>query len=315
MIDFSLIIPVYNTANYLEKCICSIVAQKNVTGKYEVIMINDGSTDNSEEVILKYQKKYPDLIKYYKQKNGGVSSARNFGVKKSKGKYLFFIDSDDYLDLFILSKLEEVIKEEPDVIRINSRDVKETGDTIQEIIIAEAFDEFSLIKEIMKKKSLEVPWGYIFKTDFFKSNNFAFAPQVHEDFGLIPVVLYKARTIKQVNYIGYNYVEREGSLTAEKQYDRLKKRVDDMFILYCTHMNIIKKDSKKGKLLRSYSLEAMLTKLTTLNKDDLKFKLKEVKPYLKPKDIYCYNYKKLIKKICLAININLYLNLYKKYNI
>ncbi len=317
MIDFSIIVPVYNTSGYLEKCIESIISQKGKTGKYEAIIINDGSTDNSEEIILRYQKQYPNLIKYYKHKNSGLSYTRNFGVKKSSGKYLLFVDSDDYLDLYILSKLIEYINKcnEPDVIRINSRDVMPNGEIIQEVILDKTSDEISLLKETMKKKALEVSWGYIYKADFFKKNNFTFPNQIHEDYGLTPIILYKANTIKQLNYIGYNYVKRDGSIIEEKQYDKLKKRFDGVFILYREHMDIIKKDSKKGKLLRSYSLESMLTKLTVLNKSDLKTKLKEITPYIKASDIYCYNYKKLIKKICLAININLYLNLYKKYNI
>ena len=314
MLKFSLIIPVYNTHDYLRKCLESIVMQKFDKEKYEAIIINDGSTDNSEEIILEFKNKYPNIIKYIKKENGGVSSARNLGIKKSKGEYLFFVDSDDYLDLDILNRLEKTLcNDEADVIRINSRDVKSNGDVIKEIIIKESKNEIGLIKNIMKEKSLEVPWGYIIKKSLFIDNRLQFAPQVHEDFGLIPIILYEAKTIKQLSYIGYNYVERETSLTAEKEYEKLKKRVDDMFILYREHMRIIKANNIKGKLLRSYSLEAMLNKLTTLNREDLKIKLEEFKKFINPKDIYCYNLKKVIKKILLMINIKLYLYLYKKY--
>lgn len=314
MLKFSLIIPVYNTQDYLRKCLESIVMQNFDKEKFEAIIINDGSTDKSEEIILEFQKKYPDIIEYVKKENGGVSSARNLGIKKSKGEYLFFVDSDDYLELDILNRLDEILrKDKVDIIRINSRDVKSNGDVIKEIIIKESKDETELIKNIMKEKSLEVPWGYIFKKSIFVDNKLQFAPQVHEDFGLIPIVLYKAGTIKQLSYIGYNYVERETSLTAEKEYEKLKRRVDDMFILYRKHMRIIKSNNIKGKLLRSYSLEAMLNKLTTLNKKDLEIKLEEFKKFINPKDIYCYNFKKVIKKIILMINLKLYLYLYKKY--
>ena len=314
MLKFSLIIPVYNTYDYLRKCLESIVMQKFDKEKYEAIIINDGSTDNSEAIIKEFQERYPNIIKYIKKENGGVSSARNVGIKKSKGEYLFFVDSDDYLDLEILKQLESATKDsEPDIIRINSRDVKSNGDVIKEIVIKESKNEIELIKNIMKEKSLEVPWGYIFKRSIFVENKLQFAPQVHEDFGLIPIVLYKASSIKQLSYIGYNYVERETSLTAEKKYEKLKKRVDDMFILYREHMRVIKANNIKGKLLRSYSLEAMLNKLTTLNKPDLKIKLEEIKKFINPKDIYCYNFKKIIKKTALMINIKLYLYLYRKY--
>lgn len=317
MIKFSLIIPVYNTYDYMEKCLESVIDQRDIKYDYEVIVVDDGSTDGSDKIMKKYEKKYPKIVHYVHKENGGVSSARNLGVEKSKGEYLFFVDSDDYLDPYILSKLEEVIDSEgkPDVIRIDSRDVKGDGELIQNVIIEKSKDEVELIKNIMKSRSLEVPWGYIYNGDFFKKNEFKFPKEVHEDFALIPIVLYKARSIKQLSYIGYNYVEREGSITAENQYEKLKKRVDDMFISYKNHMKVIQRDSKKGKILRSYSMEAMLSKLTTLNDEDMKEKVQELAKEFDSKDLYCYNFKKFIKKVVLKVDIKLYLKMYKQYKI
>ena len=315
MKKFSIIIPVYNTKEYLEKCLNSIINQKNLKNEYEIIIVNDGSTDESEKIIVKYEKKYSDIIKYIKKKNGGVSSARNIGIKESHGEYLLFVDSDDYLEPELLSKLENAIEEydKPDIVRINSRDVTNNGETILEVNIPKIKNEEKLIKEIMKFRALEIPWGYAYKSSFFTKNGFHFSPQVHEDFGLIPIVLYKAKSIVNIDYIGYDYVEREQSLTAEKNYEKLKKRVDDFFILYKNHMKEIKKDSKKGKLLRSYSIEAMVNKLATLNDVDMNKKIKEVKEELYIADIYSYNFKKTVKKILLKISIKLYLNIYKKH--
>ena len=91
----SIIIPIYNVENYLEQCIISVVHQtyKNL----EIVIVNDGSTDNSENIILDYLKK-DNRIVYIKKKNGGLSSARNSGLDKCKGKYVSFVDSDDTLD-------------------------------------------------------------------------------------------------------------------------------------------------------------------------------------------------------------------------
>ena len=316
MIKVSFIIPVYNTYEYLEKCLESTVKQRANKYNFEIIIVNDGSTDESEKIILDYKNKYTKLIKYISKENGGVSSARNLGIEKSKGEYLYFLDSDDYLDLDFFIDLEKIFdNESPDVIRINSRDVKGNGELIKNVIIKPSDNDIELLKNIMKEKSLEVPWGYVFKKELFVKNNLKFLPQVHEDFGLIPIALYKANKIGQISNICYNYVERETSLTAEKNYEKLKKRVDDLYILYKNHMKEIKSDSVKGKLLRSYSLEALLNKLTTLNDEDMKKKLKEIKKDINPQDIYCYNLKKLIKRLILSINVNLYLNLYKKHKV
>ena len=90
----SIIVPIYNTESYLEKCLDSLVNQtlKNI----EIILINDGSPDNSEKIIKKYLKKYSDKIVYYKKENEGQGVARNYAIKLARGEYLTFVDSDDF---------------------------------------------------------------------------------------------------------------------------------------------------------------------------------------------------------------------------
>ena len=90
----SVIVPVYNVYNYIDKCLNSLVNQ--TLRDIEIIVVNDGSPDNSEEIIEKYIKKYSN-IKYYKKKNGGISDARNYGLKYATGEYIGFVDSDDYV--------------------------------------------------------------------------------------------------------------------------------------------------------------------------------------------------------------------------
>ena len=90
----SIIVPVYNVSEYLAKCLDSLVSQsfKNI----EIIVVNDGSTDNSEEIVKEYQKRYMN-IKYFYKENGGLSSARNYGLEKATGEYIIIIDHDDKL--------------------------------------------------------------------------------------------------------------------------------------------------------------------------------------------------------------------------
>ena len=92
----SVVIPVYNVERYLAETLDSVIGQslgfeKNI----QIILVNDGSPDNSEEICLKYQNRFPDNIVYVKKENGGVSSARNEGIEYIKGKYVNFLDSDD----------------------------------------------------------------------------------------------------------------------------------------------------------------------------------------------------------------------------
>ena len=94
----SVIIPVYNVEKYLEETIESVVNQTIGFDNIQMILVNDGSPDNSEEICLKYKEKYPDNVVYVKQENAGVSSARNNGLKHATGKYVNFFDSDDIWD-------------------------------------------------------------------------------------------------------------------------------------------------------------------------------------------------------------------------
>ena len=92
MKDISIIVPIYNAEKYISKCLDSIINQTKK--ELEIILINDGSTDRTEEIIKKYQDK---RIRYFKNKNQGIGKTRNFGIDKAKGKYLLFLDSDDFL--------------------------------------------------------------------------------------------------------------------------------------------------------------------------------------------------------------------------
>ena len=109
---FSIIIPVYNTEKYLEKCLDSIINQSYQN--MEIIVVNDGSTDNSKDILFTYQNKYPKLINVYEKINGGLSDARNYGVSKASGDYLLFVDSDDYIESDLLLNISKNIKDDVD---------------------------------------------------------------------------------------------------------------------------------------------------------------------------------------------------------
>ena len=93
----STIIPIYNVEKYLEETILSIIKQSIGFENIQMILVNDGSPDNSEEICLKYKEKYPENIIYIKKENGGVSSARNMGLEYATGEYVHFMDSDDII--------------------------------------------------------------------------------------------------------------------------------------------------------------------------------------------------------------------------
>lgn len=99
----SVVIPIYNRASSLEKCLRTVMRQDY--GNLEVILINDGSTDGSADICQRWVQQYPDEVFYYEKENGGVSSARNLGIQKATGQYIQFVDSDDYVDTHYSSKM------------------------------------------------------------------------------------------------------------------------------------------------------------------------------------------------------------------
>ncbi len=110
----SVIVPIYNVEKYLRKSLDSLANQ--TINDYEVILVNDGSTDNSQSIIDEYVEKY-SVFKGFKKENGGMSSARNFGLKYAKGEYIAFVDSDDFVELNFLEKLyDKAKKDKSDVV-------------------------------------------------------------------------------------------------------------------------------------------------------------------------------------------------------
>lgn len=110
MPEVSVIVPVYNVEKYLEKCLNSLVNQ--TLENIEIIIVNDGTKDNSEEIIKKFIEKYPQKIVYLKKENGGLSDARNYGMPYAKGEYIAFLDSDDYVEKDIYKEMYELAKKE-----------------------------------------------------------------------------------------------------------------------------------------------------------------------------------------------------------
>ena len=109
-IKVSVIVPVYNVEKYINKCLDSLVNQ--TLKDIEIIVVNDGTPDNSQKIIDKYVKKYPNKVKSFIKENGGLGSARNFGMEYAKGEYISFVDSDDWIDFDTLKKMYDLAKKE-----------------------------------------------------------------------------------------------------------------------------------------------------------------------------------------------------------
>lgn len=201
MNNISIIIPVYNGEEFIKRCIESILNQSYKS--FEVILINDGSTDKSLELIKDYSKKYKN-IEYIDQQNCGASVARNKGIEASKGKYLVFIDVDDYIEKDYLKRLYE---------SINGSDIVVSG--YNRVVGTKTI--FTKIPKNTFWSSLKYTstWGKIYNTEFIKKNKIKFLEDVKigEDLYFNITVVNKTKKIKILEYAGYNYYDNKKSLT------------------------------------------------------------------------------------------------------
>ena len=224
---FSIIVPVYNVEVYLAKCLDSILQQSCTD--FEVIVVNDGSPDRSQNIIDAYKAQYPAQIKAYVKENGGLSDARNYGIQQAQGEYLLFVDSDDYIAPNLLGKLQELILEEhPDMIRFCACTVSESGEvgvTLNAPSISAQTGETALNRLLDYKQYFEPACFYAYRRGFWDAHDFRFAKgKYHEDFGLIPEMIMKSNVFTTLDYVGYYYVQSSQSITrtVDPQRDNCK---------------------------------------------------------------------------------------------
>lgn len=225
----SIIIPVYNVEPYIERCLSSCINQKGIEkGDYEIIVVNDGSLDRSFEIAQEILCDFKNSI-FIDQENQGLSAARNNGLLMARGEYIWFIDSDDWIEEDALEKITPFLKDKLDLLQINYRLVFENGmvkDTQKFIINGIISGKIQILKS-----PLPAPAQFsIYRRLFLINNDLKFVNGIyHEDSEFKPRVLYNSEKVASVpNYI-YNYFQRtSGSITATYKE---KNAYDTIFVM------------------------------------------------------------------------------------
>lgn len=213
----TIVIPVYNVEKYIDRCIKSIINQtyKN----YEIILINDGSTDNSLSICRKCEKKYEN-IKVYTQKNMGPAITRNNGIKKVKTKYMMFIDSDDYIDKdYIETYYKNIENTDFDVVIGGFRKTDGKNIHFERKLDGGEFSKYLVTGPISK----------IYRTDFIKKNKIEFLDtNASEDVYFSLKIINKNAKIKTIDYVGYNYFDNLNSIsnTSHKGFNKNIKLIE-----------------------------------------------------------------------------------------
>lgn len=313
MIKFSIIIPVYNVEKYIKDCLESVLIQ--TYDNFEVIVVNDGSTDNSQDIIDKYVKK-DKRIKSFIKKNGGLSDARNYGVSKCNGDYIVFLDSDDTINKDLLRSISDNLKNDEDIVRFQINKIStdneyvDCSDTFVNVSGEEAF------KRLIKNSWFVTAVSCAYKTNFWKENNFLYPlNRTHEDFGLTPYVYMKSGSVTAIDYVGYNYYFRENSITTSKDESKIIKRCNDCLANYDDLLKMIENDniSEYGlSLYKSYISNSLITFIKIVPKDELKKYLNELKKRNIGDNLIDDTFIRKIKKMIYKFNPKLYVLLFVK---
>lgn len=234
MLRLSIVVPVYNVEKYLAKCLDSLLQQDIASTQYEIVLVNDGSSDHSLPIAEDFQKEYSN-IRIISQPNQGLGAARNTGIRAAEGKYIMFVDSDDYLQQNVLAELLDLMENKQlDALRFNYQAVTETGEILPKklnslktiVYSAEIVDGSYFL-------SRQLGWAcyvcmYLFETTFIKKNGFYFKEDLlYEDMEWLPRVLLKIKKIRSYNKHVYNYLQRSGSITKNIEFNKRTKIFED----------------------------------------------------------------------------------------
>ena len=259
----SVIVPVYNMEKYVERCLKSLVNQ--TLKDIEIIVVNDGSTDRSKEII----KKFNNRIKYFEKQNGGLSSARNYGIRYATGEYIAFLDSDDYVEKTMYEVMYNIA-------------IKEKADMVECDFLWE-WDKYSKkdkrrnykSKKDMMKKPRVVAWNKLIKAEIISKNNLRFPDGlIYEDLEFFYKLLPYLNKIEYINKYFVHYTQRPNSIsnTYEKNVGDIFKILENIFNFY-----------KQNELYNEYKNELIYMKKRILLGSSIKRILKVKNKNLKMK--------------------------------
>ena len=226
----SFIVPIYNTAKYLPKCIDSLLNQDIPHSDYQIILVNDGSTDNSLSICEEYKEKYPNII-LLSQKNAGQSSARNLGMTQAEGDYIWFVDSDDFIEHHCIGEcLEICYQQDLDILMFRANEIEENYKIIRPL---QYFPESETASVFLGKTFLTSPQlfncipFYIYRYQFLKEKEITFYEGIyHEDNEVLPKIFYSAKRILGYNKVLYYVYLRSNStirsVNPKKAFDLIK---------------------------------------------------------------------------------------------
>jgi phosphorylcholine metabolism protein LicD len=305
-IKVSVVVPVYNVEKYLPQCLDSLVHQS--LKDIEILVINDGSPDNSQLIIDEYMRKYPNKIKSYTKENGGLSDARNYGIKRAQGEYIGFVDSDDYVETNMLEEMySKAVDQDCDVVVCYINQLKEDKTKIMPLHYLRAFGGSVEENPEVLFACKSYAFNKLYRRKLFIDNDLYFpVGQVFEDSAIVYNILLMANKIELVDKALCNYrTDRTDSITNSMNMG--------LFDIFKSCDSIIDFYKSKGvfdvayEVLENICRMHIFARINTLkNSTDRKFQnqffdsayeyLDNHFPNWRKNRYYQYSYKNLIKK-------------------
>ena len=237
MKKISVIVPLYNSAKWIEKCLFSILDQDILEEEMEIICINDGSPDNSAEIAREIGKEHPSIV-VIDQENQGPSGARNTGMRHATGKYLSFVDPDDYLEPKVFGGLiAQMEGQNLDMLRFDYRIVDENYNPVPKRAFERRFDYSADVMtgaEFLADR-LDIAcniWRYLYRTELIVVNTiWCFKGDYFDDTPWLPLVLMKAERVGVSDTVVYDYQVRNDSLVKTRNMSQVKKKNQGYLLL------------------------------------------------------------------------------------
>lgn len=323
----SFIIPSYNAEKTVEKAITSILNQDDSDVEFEIIVVDDGSTDNTASVLSKYK----GIVRYIKKENGGLSSARNMGAKYARGDYYIFVDADDYVSQSLLSDMQKYIELGADLIKWSPILVDVNGNKIEE-----NSKKSGIIKGILKNNKIEKTntpnkeeaiftdgegaFNILYGTDKLMSCvwNYAIAKEIfvpfpegryHEDFAVMPLILLNSKRTCLTEHYEYYYVQTSDSLMRNDDEEKEKQKLSDILLNYDDLIGKINDYDISDETLENFKIYLTNSLIVKLN-DDLtdenrNYYIRELKKRNVVDNLKNRNIKEFLKKSYMNLYINL----------
>lgn len=212
MLKLSIVIPVYNMERYLPACLDSCLDAQRA-GEYEIVAVNDGSTDGSAAVLADYVRRFPGLIRSVYTPNGGLGHARNVGLEAAEGEYLAFLDSDDCLSPGAVGEMLDELRGGEDVLVFDYLEVDEAGGTLARRVGCEREGRFTLAEYPALLFAPPSACNKLWRRSLFTESGLRFPVHLwYEDLATTPLLFARASSLRYVPRGWYRYLQRGGSI-------------------------------------------------------------------------------------------------------